>query len=334
MAEAYRVATMRTLRLAFLSALVLELVATVSVALVAVPVGLRLLDGKLTLPPRWSCCCSPRRRTCRCGRSAPSSTPAEEGLAALGGDLQGPRRRRRSAGTRRASPARIRDFAGLAFDRVEVRYGDVVALRDLTLRRRARRPGRAGRAQRRRQEHDARPGARLRRAERRPGPRRRRRPRRPWTSPRGGPGSRGCRSGRTCSPATVADNIRLGAPGIPPTGSSRPRSPPTRDGFIRGAARRVRHRLGERGHRSCPAGSGSGSPWPDLRAYLRTGAGLLLLDEPTARLDPASEAAVIAGAERLAAGRTALARGARPALLSIVDRVVEVDGTVRERVLR
>ncbi|MCE0767757.1 thiol reductant ABC exporter subunit CydD [Pseudonocardia kujensis] len=49
MTEAYRRATMRTLRVAFLSALVLELVATLSVALVAVSIGLRLVDGSLDL---------------------------------------------------------------------------------------------------------------------------------------------------------------------------------------------------------------------------------------------------------------------------------------------
>ncbi|MFJ4794465.1 thiol reductant ABC exporter subunit CydD [Kitasatospora purpeofusca] len=49
MADAHRRATMRTLRIAFLSSLVLETVATLSVALVAVPVGLRLLDGTLDL---------------------------------------------------------------------------------------------------------------------------------------------------------------------------------------------------------------------------------------------------------------------------------------------
>ncbi|NUO60253.1 MAG: thiol reductant ABC exporter subunit CydD, partial [Hamadaea sp.] len=49
MADQHRVATMQTLRVAFLSALVLELVGTISVALVAVPVGLRLLSGGLTL---------------------------------------------------------------------------------------------------------------------------------------------------------------------------------------------------------------------------------------------------------------------------------------------
>ena len=45
----YRQATMGTLRLAFLSSLVLELTATLSVALVAVGIGLRLVYGHLDL---------------------------------------------------------------------------------------------------------------------------------------------------------------------------------------------------------------------------------------------------------------------------------------------
>ena len=47
--DAYRVTTMATLRVAFLSAMVLELLATISVALVAVGVGLRLVAGDLGL---------------------------------------------------------------------------------------------------------------------------------------------------------------------------------------------------------------------------------------------------------------------------------------------
>ncbi|QBR93880.1 thiol reductant ABC exporter subunit CydD [Nocardioides euryhalodurans] len=47
--DRYRVATMRTLRLAFASSAVLELVATLSVALVAVTVGVRLASGSLDL---------------------------------------------------------------------------------------------------------------------------------------------------------------------------------------------------------------------------------------------------------------------------------------------
>jgi ATP-binding cassette, subfamily C, bacterial CydD len=47
--EAHRRATMRTLRSAFLSALVLETLTTLSVALVAVGIGLRLVNGELSL---------------------------------------------------------------------------------------------------------------------------------------------------------------------------------------------------------------------------------------------------------------------------------------------
>ncbi len=47
--ERYRAAAMATLRITFLSSLILELVATVSVALVAVAVGLRLMSGSLDL---------------------------------------------------------------------------------------------------------------------------------------------------------------------------------------------------------------------------------------------------------------------------------------------
>lgn len=47
--ERYRGQTMHTLRVAFLSALVLELLATLSVAMVAVSVGLRLVSGSLDL---------------------------------------------------------------------------------------------------------------------------------------------------------------------------------------------------------------------------------------------------------------------------------------------
>ncbi|MBU1227023.1 MAG: thiol reductant ABC exporter subunit CydD, partial [Actinobacteria bacterium] len=51
LAEAHRVETMATLRIAFLSALALELAATISVAVVAVAVGLRVLGAGLELQP-------------------------------------------------------------------------------------------------------------------------------------------------------------------------------------------------------------------------------------------------------------------------------------------
>ena len=65
----------------FLSSLVLELLATVSVALVAVAVGLRLLGGHLVFAPRCSCWCWPRRPTCRCGSWAPNYHASAEGMS-------------------------------------------------------------------------------------------------------------------------------------------------------------------------------------------------------------------------------------------------------------
>ncbi|GAA0346016.1 hypothetical protein GCM10010151_39540 [Actinoallomurus spadix] len=53
---------------------------------------------------------------------------------------------------------------------------------------------------------------------------------------------------------------------------------------------------------------------------------IVVLDEPTARLDLAAEAAVAAAAARLLDGRTALLVAHRPALLDIADRVVHLSG--------
>ncbi|MGX1131777.1 ATP-binding cassette subfamily C protein CydCD [Streptomyces glaucescens] len=53
---------------------------------------------------------------------------------------------------------------------------------------------------------------------------------------------------------------------------------------------------------------------------------VLLLDEPTAALDGATEAEIVAAVRRLAAGRTVLLVVHRPALLGVADRVVRLDG--------
>ncbi|PMC98259.1 hypothetical protein, partial [Brevibacterium paucivorans] len=47
--DSYRRTTMQTLKVAFLSALALELISTLSVALVAVFIGVRLVNGTLDL---------------------------------------------------------------------------------------------------------------------------------------------------------------------------------------------------------------------------------------------------------------------------------------------
>ena len=59
------------------------------------------------------------------------------------------------------------------------------------------------------------------------------------------------------------------------------------------------------------------------RAFARD-ARLLLLDEPTANLDGRTEAEVLDAVQRLAVGRTVLVVAHRPALVAIADRVVEL----------
>ncbi len=59
------------------------------------------------------------------------------------------------------------------------------------------------------------------------------------------------------------------------------------------------------------------------RAFLRD-APLLLLDEPTAGLDGTTEAEVLEAVRRLAFGRTVLLVAHRPALIALADRVVEL----------
>ena len=78
--ERYRRETMSALRIAFLSALVLDLVAALSVAVVAVDVGLRLdAGGTVVHDRRWSCCCWRRSCSPRCGPSASQYHASQEG---------------------------------------------------------------------------------------------------------------------------------------------------------------------------------------------------------------------------------------------------------------
>ncbi len=75
--ERYRRAAISTLRITFLSSLILELVATISVALVAVAIGLRLMDGAARSAHRAvRARARARRPTCRCAGWAPTTTRA------------------------------------------------------------------------------------------------------------------------------------------------------------------------------------------------------------------------------------------------------------------
>ena len=86
--------------------------------------------------------------------------------------------------------------------------------------------------------------------------------------------------------------------------------------------------LGEGGH---GLSSGQRQRVALARAFLRD-APVVLLDEPTARLDSATEAAVREATARLVTGRTTLLVAHRPALLELADRVVRlVDGRLVEQ---
>jgi ATP-binding cassette subfamily C protein CydCD len=121
--------------------------------------------------------------------------------------------------------------------------------------------------------------------------------------------------------ASIADNIRLGRP-------------EASDGEVRGAAlaaglgrvlaarpEGLQARLGD-GGRGVSAGERQRVAL--ARAFLRD-APLLLLDEPTASLDGATEQEVLAALRRLMEGRTVILVAHRPALVELADRVVELD---------
>ena len=67
---------MGVLRITFLSALALELLATLSTAIVAVEIGFRLLYANMEFRRRFSCSSSRLNSTCPCARSAHASTRA------------------------------------------------------------------------------------------------------------------------------------------------------------------------------------------------------------------------------------------------------------------
>ncbi|MFE2756012.1 ATP-binding cassette domain-containing protein [Actinosynnema sp. NPDC059335] len=107
----------------------------------------------------------------------------------------------------------------------------------------------------------------------------------------------------TLFPGTVADNIALGS-----------------SGDVRAAAAELG--LGHLVDAAHPLSSGERQRVALARALLRDEARLLLLDEPTSRLDGGTEEAVLRVTRRLARGRTALLVAHRPAVLDEVDRVV------------
>ncbi|MBQ1025082.1 thiol reductant ABC exporter subunit CydD [Micromonospora sp. C95] len=324
MADGHRIATMKTLRIAFLSALVLELVATLSVALVAVPVGIRLLGGGLALQTALlvllltpEAYLPLRAAGSRFHASMEGLTALDEALTLSGSAPPAP------AGQAGASPD---GRAEIRFESVTVAYERTTALRDVTLKIRPGEriaiigPSGAGKSTllnlllgfvRPTEGRVTVGGVDLADADL-DGWRRQV----AWVPQRA-----------HLFAASLADNIRLGAPDATPTALAAAVHVAALDEVVAALPDGLDTLLGERGH---GLSSGQRQRVALARAFLRH-APVVLLDEPTARLDAAAESVVLSATRELVAGRTALLVAHRPALLTDVDRILRVeDGRVTE----
>jgi ATP-binding cassette subfamily C protein CydD len=301
-------ATMRTLRVAFLSSLILELVATLSIALVAVPVGLRLLSGGVDLHTALLVLLLAPEAFLPLRAAGARFHAAAEGLAILTEVLALPEKPAPALAS-----ARPPDLgrAKITLEDITVHYPrrDEPALRGFWLtiapgeRIALTGPSGAGKSTllsvllgltpptsgrvligdvdlREITETHWHEGISWL-------------PQRPWTLA-----------------ATVAENIRLA-------------SPTASDAQISAAAQAAALTvpLTAQGRE---LSTGETQRVALARALLRTGAPIALLDEPTAGLDVETEQAVLNASRRLLAGKTALVVAHRPAILPETDRVVRL----------
>ncbi len=121
---------------------------------------------------------------------------------------------------------------------------------------------------------------------------------------------------------TVAENVRLGAPEAPDARVREAAALAGAHAFITGLPDGYATLVGD-GERSLSPGERRRIGL--ARAFLRD-APLVILDEPTADLDPHSVATVSAAVDRLRSGRTMLLIAHRPELVRHADRVVHLAG--------
>jgi ATP-binding cassette subfamily C protein CydCD len=321
--ERYRRSAVATLRVTFLSSLVLELVATLSVAIVAVAIGLRLMDGSIGLRAGLlALVLAPeaylplRRLGANYHASAAGVTAAERAFAVI--EAPEPRARVRGAGAVAEVPA---PGSRIALERVTVHYPDrsVPAVRDLSL--------------------EIRPGEVVALA-----------------------GPSGCGKSTVIAVllgllAPSHGSVRIGEARLTDLDLAAwrgqlawmPQQPFLFRGSILANVRAGRAEastedvlvalraaglgdvvralpdglqtvLGERG---AGLSAGERQRLAFARALVRD-APLLLLDEPTANLDGATERGVIETIARVSEGRTVLLAAHRPALLALADRIVRM----------
>ncbi|WP_217545991.1 thiol reductant ABC exporter subunit CydD [Streptomyces sp. GbtcB6] len=322
----YRQATMRTLRIAFLSSFALELLATLSVALVAVTIGMRLVHGDMDLYIGLVILVLAPEAYLPLRQVGAQFHAAAEGLAAAEEIFEVLETPMPASGA-----GEVPVGAGLAFEGVTVRYpgrsadavtdvsftvepGETVALvgpsgvgkstllnvllgfvRPVAGRVRI---GGADLAELDLEEWRSRIA---------------------WVPQR-----------PHLYAGTIAENVRLARPDADDDAVRRALRDAGALEFVDALPEGVETLLGEDG---AGLSAGQRQRLALARAFLADRP-VLLLDEPTAALDGVTEGEVVAAVRRLSEGRTVLLVVHRPALLSAADRVVRLSGGEVPRGLR
>jgi thiol reductant ABC exporter CydD subunit len=319
--ERYRRATMQTLRVSFLSGAVLELAATLGVALVAVTVGVRLVDGGLGLEAGLTVLILAPELYLPLRQLGAEFHASADGVAVAGRILdllEAPAEV--AAGGLRAAPSpaaatvRLEQVAfaypsrpGRVLDGLDLELapGETVALvgesgagkstvASLVLRLAEPEAGRVTVGGIDLAQCDVAAWRRLL----------------AWVPQH-----------PTLLRATVADNVRLGRPEASTGDVRHAAAMAGADGFVRALPLGYDTLVGDGGR---PLSTGERRRIALARAFLRN-APLVVLDEPTADLDAESAELVARAIERLRPGRTILLIAHRPELASSADRVVVLE---------
>jgi ATP-binding cassette, subfamily C, bacterial CydD len=318
--EEYRRATVGTLRVAFLSGAVLELAATLGIALVAVVVGVRLAEGRIAFEPALTVLVLAPELYLPLRNLAAQFHASADGTAVAARVLD----------LLEESPTQIATtpppglaVAPIAFERVSFRYParDVDVLEEVSFELRPREtvalvgPSGGGKSTllslllllaepssgrivvegRNLASVDASAWRRLTAFV----------PQRP-----------------TLFRGTVADNIRLGDPDADAARVREAAELAGAHAFVSALPHGYETVIGDGGRQ---LSAGQRRRLALARAFLRD-APLVVLDEPTADLDPANASLVADAVERLCLDRTVLLAAHRPELVSRADRVVQIVG--------